>query len=603
MCGISVIITPNKTIDQELLKRMNDKIAHRGPDGEGFYVNDEVGIGLGHRRLSIIDLTDGGHQPMYWKDNFVITYNGEVYNYIELRDEMIKNGYQFSTQSDTEVILACFDFWGKDCVKRFNGMWAFCIYDKINKKAFLCRDRFGVKPLYYLLDGENIYAGSEIKQLLETGLVTRKPNVEVLMNYLVLGLVEQDQQTFFESISSLPPSHFLEFDFKTKKYVVERYYTLKIDYSLRNKSEEEVINGYHQLLKNSIQLRLRSDVKVGTCLSGGLDSSYIAIVASTEYEKINSQKFIGITASSVDKTNDESNWAKIVADKANLDWQTLKPVNDDFFSALEKVIYCQEEPFGTPSVFMQYFVMQKSASLGCKVLLDGQGGDETLLGYERYYFSYLNGLSIINRIKAFFKIHKHSKLTLKQSFLMQLYFNNFNLRKVISVSRNKNIKKEYLKKVNWGHLNNITKTSSNIDSNQSFEIINTCLPHLLKYEDKNSMWHSIETRLPFIDYRVVEYAVSIDPELKIKDGWTKFVLRKGSENILPDEIRWRKNKYGFESPDKVWMANSKPFIDEISKSPLINSFTKSLPDFSNNFELLWKYYNIAMWEKQYNIKL
>ena len=603
MCGISIIITPNKTIDQEFLKRMNDKIAHRGPDGEGVYINDEVGFGIGHRRLSIIDLSEAGHQPMHWKDKYVITYNGEIYNYIELRNELIKIGYEFSTQTDTEVILAAFDCWGKECINKFNGMWAFCIFDKIHQKVFLFRDRFGVKPLYYIISGEDIYAGSEIKQLLETGIVSRKPNMEVLMNYLVLGLVEQDHQTFFESVYSIPPSHFLEFDFKTKKYSIERYYTLKINDHIRSLNDEDAIKGYHQLLRNSIQLRLRSDVKVGTCLSGGLDSSYIASVASTEFNHANGQKFIGITASSLDETNNETNWAKIVAEKASLDWKTLMPTKDDFSSKLEEVIYCQEEPFGTPSVFMQNFVMEKSASLGCTVLLDGQGGDETLLGYERYYFSYLNGLSFINKIKAFLKIQKHSKLSLLQALLMQVYFNNYKLRKFISTYRRKNIKKKYLKKVNWGHLKKITKEANNIDTNQLLEITNTCLPHLLKYEDKNSMWHSIETRLPFIDYRLVEYSISIDPELKIKDGWTKFVLRKGSENILPDEIRWRKNKYGFESPDKVWLSDKAPLIKTISESPLINNITNTLPDFSNNYELLWKYYNIAIWEKQFNIIL
>ena len=603
MCGISVIISPGNKIDQTLLKKMNDQIVHRGPDGEGIYIDDEMGIGLGHRRLSIIDLTDAGHQPMNWKEKYTITYNGEIYNYIEIREELANQGYQFTTQSDTEVILAAFDFWGTKCFNKFNGMWAFCIYDQLKRKAFLCRDRFGVKPLYYITAGDCIYAGSEIKQLLVTGFVQPKANMEVLMNYLVLGLVEQDQQTFFESINSIPPSHFLEYDFSLNTYSIERYYTLKVDYQIRNKSDEEAIEGYHQLLKNSIELRLRSDVKVGTCLSGGMDSSYIATVASSEYMMQTNQKFIGITASSLDEDNDETNWAKIVAENAGIDWNTLLPTKNDFLDRLEDVIYCQEEPFSTPSVFMQNFVMEKSAKLGCTVLLDGQGGDETLLGYERYYFSYLNGLPFLKRIKEFLNIHKHSKLSLKQSILMMFYFNSFNLRRLISRFRHLNIKEEYLNKVNWKHLKKITTAAGNIDANQYLEITQTCLPHLLKYEDKNSMNHSIETRLPFIDYRVVEYAISIKPELKIKDGWTKFVLRKGSENILPDEIRWRKNKYGFDSPDKIWLSDKKKFMDMISKSPLINKIVKNLPDFSDNNELLWKYYNIAIWENQFQIRM
>ena len=200
MCGISILINPGNKVNMDLLKKMNDKVFYRGPDGDGFYINDEVGIGLGHRRLSIIDLSENGEQPMKSGEKYVITYNGEIYNYIELREELRSVGYIFATASDTEVILAAYDFWGTACVQKFNGMWAFCIFDKVKDIAFMCRDRFGVKPFYYTQCNNLFIAGSEIKQLLEYDGLAREVNMEVLLNYLVLGLEEQDNQTFFKNI-------------------------------------------------------------------------------------------------------------------------------------------------------------------------------------------------------------------------------------------------------------------------------------------------------------------------------------------------------------------------------------------------------------------
>jgi asparagine synthase (glutamine-hydrolysing) len=603
MCGISVVITPEKNIEKEILVRMNDVISHRGPDGEGFFYDNEAGVGLGHRRLSIIDLTDAGAQPMHWMEKYVITYNGEIYNYIEIRQELIKQGYFFKSHSDTEVILAAYDYWGLDCFPKFNGMWAICLYDKANNKVVLSRDRFGVKPLYYFNCKNGFYASSEIKQLLTTGFVQRKPNYEVLLNFLVLSLVEQDQQTFFESIYSLPPSHNLIYDLQKNEFVINQYYQLQINQSVRKLNETDAIVGYHNIFLDSIRLRLRSDVKVGTCLSGGLDSSYIATIAASLNKEITKVPFIGITASSLDPKNDEVKWAKIVADAAEINLHVIQPTKEDFETSIKNVVYCQEEPFTSPSIIMQHFVMAKAAKLKCTVLLDGQGGDETLLGYERYYIPYINGLSFINKIISFNHIRKNSKLKISDIFLYYLYFNNLFVRKLVSKFRHKFIKKEFIEKVNWGHLKNIVSAYKNIDKNQSFEIAHACLPHLLKFEDRNSMWHSIETRLPFIDYRLVEFAHSINPTIKIKDGWTKYVLRKGTNDILPDAIRWRKIKFGFESPDKIWLKDKNKLVDKISNSPLLNSMFEKKFDAQDNLEILWRYYSVALWEEEFNIVL
>ena len=603
MCGISILLNPGAKIDKDLLKKMNDKVIYRGPDGEGFYINDEVGIGFGHRRLSIIDLSENGKQPMKYREKYVITYNGEIYNYIELREDLISAGYQFATNSDTEVILASYDHWGNACVQKFNGMWAFCIFDMVNNVAFMCRDRFGVKPFYYTQCNNLFLAGSEIKQLLECEEVSREANVEVLLNYLVMGLDEQDNQTFFNNIFSLPASHYLVYDFKIRKYQLTKYYELKINQNIRKLKETESICAYRELLNDSIRLRLRSDVKVGTCLSGGMDSSYIATVASEFYREQTNLKFIGITASSLDEKNNEISWAKAVADNSDLDWHIVEPSKHDFLSKIDEIITCQDEPFTTPSIFMQYFVMKKSAELGCTVLLDGQGGDETLLGYERYYFAWLNRLPLTKKFKALLEISNNSKLSLFTTIKMFFYFNSFKIRRYVLESRNKNIKVRFIKMANWDHLKKITDSFADIDKCQILEITKTCIPHLLKYEDRNSMKKSIETRLPFMDYRLVEFGVSIKPEYKIKYGWTKYILRKGADGIIPAEVVWRKNKVGFESPDKIWLADSKPMLEAINESQILKLLTNYIPDFKSDYVKLWKYYNIAKWEKIFNVKI
>lgn len=599
MCGLSVIIGKDSKKALPEIEMMNSKIIHRGPDSEGYYT-DEL-ICMGHRRLSIIDISDRGHQPMCYQNKYHITYNGEIYNYIELRETLLNKGYKFESDTDTEVILASFDYWGKDCVKHFNGMWAFCIYNSETKTAFLSRDRYGIKPLYFLQNEDVLYFGSEIKQLIDL-LQVKFVNKSVLMNYLVLGTNEITNDTFFERIKSFPPSTYMEINVTNGETQTEKYYELNIDYSVRKLSEETIINRYHALLQDSINLRLRSDVKVGTCLSGGLDSSYIASIAAGTYNKNSKEAFIGITASSIDLKNDESTWANKVAENGKMNWKVTSPTTKDFFESIADVIYSQEEPFTTPSIFMQYFVMKKASEEGCVVMLDGQGGDETLLGYERYFPTYLLSVPLSQRVQVYKSIVKKSKLSLSQVLMYSLYFTNTILRKSYIKHRSKYVKKEYLNLANYGILDELSKSYTNTDSLQVIELFRTCLPHLLKYEDRNSMRFSIEARLPFIDYRVVELAISIAPQLKIKDGWTKYVLRKGSVKIIPDEIRWRRHKVGFESPDDIWMKDTEKFMDEIKKSAILKEVLKRIPHRISK-EILWRLYNVAIWEKIFDVKL
>jgi len=598
MCGITGIISKNGNgVDKNEIQKINDLIAHRGPDDEGFYF--EKNFAFGHRRLSILDLSSDGHQPMYYLDKYTITYNGEVYNYLEIKEELMKEGYSFTSHTDTEVILASYDKWGEDCVHKFNGMWAFAIYDEEKEVVYCSRDRFGVKPFYYTeIDGKFVF-GSEIKQLVEF-YDDRFVNKKVLMDYLVIGYENHSTETFFENILKLEQSHNLIYDLKTNNFEIKRYYDIK-----ENEIKLDEISSvgiYKSKLIDAVTLRLRSDVKVGTCLSGGLDSSSIAAIASNIYAIQTNSKFLAIHAKSSQKDSDESFFAQEVANNCNLDLNIIEPTSDEFIHCIDDVIYTQEEPFGSPSIFMQYFVMKKAKEIGCTVLLDGQGGDETLIGYERYYPAYLMSLSFFNFIKGFFEASKNSKLTKKQLFAYFFYFTKYKVRIKRLKNKNNFIKKEYFDLTSFDILERNSKSYLNLFELQHEEIFYTQMPHLLRYEDRNSMRHSIETRLPFIDFRVVEMALSIDNKLKIKKGWTKYILRKTVEKILPNTIVWRKNKFGFEAPAKIWLDSiENEILKSISKSKILSEILSSVDFRKLDLTQKWKLFNIAKWEEIYNV--
>jgi len=599
MCGLSVIISPQNDIHRTEIELMNSEIIHRGPDAEGYFFSDH--IAMGHRRLSIIDLSNSGNQPMNFLDRYVIVFNGEIYNYIELKEELKKFGAIFKTSTDTEVIVASYHYWGVSCLNRFNGMWAFCLFDKQENIAFISRDRWGIKPLYIKEVNKKIKFASEIKQLL-IGNTKNTANLQTLMNYVVFGMTDLDNDTFFGDIQCFPPAHYMIVNVNSGQKLLNKYFDLKVNNDLRSLDTNSAVEGYHNLLQSSISLRLRSDVKVGTCLSGGLDSSYIASVASHLYRSKTGKCFTGITAGSINPINDESGWAEKIAQENYIDWHIIYPQSIDFYNNIDSIIKCQEEPFTTPSIFMQYFVMKKASETGSVVLLDGQGGDETLLGYERYFSTYLYNLSLFKKPNSIIKLAKNSKLSLYELPLMERYFTNFKLRRAVIIHNNINIKNKFVHLANWKYLKELVEASKNIDMLQIFELTKSCLPHLLKYEDRNSMHFSIETRLPFLDYRVVEYALSIDPEIKLQNGWSKFVMRSGSEQILPKEVRWRKQKIGFEAPNSIWLDDTDYFIKQIKNSSILNLIAKKQLSFKNS-NILWRYYNLAKWEEIFNISI
>ena len=598
MCGIGGIINKNnKSVEELLIHQMTEIIAHRGPDSSGSYLYKN--IAFGHRRLSILDLSSSGHQPMKYLDDLVITYNGEIYNFIEIREELIQKGYIFDSNSDTEVILKAYHFWGKTCVNYFNGMWSFSILDIKQKIVFCSRDRFGVKPFYYIENNDLFSFGSEISQLLPF-IPNRILNKKIALDYLISGIEECSNETFFKDIYLLKGGHNLVFDLQTNSYEIERYYNLKIS-DQKNTS----VDDYIQELKRSITLRLRSDVKVGTCLSGGIDSSTISSFASKLYQNSN-EKFMAIHAKSSEYKTDESEFAKIVSKIANINLNFVEPSYSDFKSNILSIIKIQQEPFGSLSIIMQYFVFKKAKELGCIVMLDGQGGDETLLGYERYYPAIVKSKKGIAKLKALLQSSKNSRLSLLDTIKYQYYFSNYKLRLKRLKFKNAFYKSEILNEYESEELRIISESYNDISILQKNEIESSQLPHLLKYEDRNSMANSIESRLPFLDYKLVELSLNTNNSLKIKDGWTKFILRKAAETILPKEIVWRKTKLGFNAPEKTWTKEfENEMIKEIEQSEILNNFIHFKKLYFKNLDLRtkWRLYNFSVWEKEFKVKL
>ena len=378
MCGIAGIVqTDGRDVSRDSLDRMVARLEHRGPDDVGRAFGENWA--LGHRRLAILDLTNEGHQPMVLGD-LVLVYNGEVYNYLELRAELEALGHEFRSSTDTEVVLHAYQEWGEDCLERFIGMWALALLDQRRQGLFCARDRLGIKPFYYARDGGRFLLASECPALLEAD-VSRRVDEDALATYLVTGLTDHDGGTFYAAVRQLPPACRASLDLNSGSFEVAPYY----DFAAASAGPAASAAEYREVLEDSVRLRLRSDVPVGTCLSGGLDSSTVAALASREARRLGRDRFHAVTAGVGSGAPDETAFARRVVEHCDLAWDVVSPSFADVARDLEACLFAQGEPVGGPSVFLQYCVMRHARERGLKVMLDGQGGDESLLGYERYY--------------------------------------------------------------------------------------------------------------------------------------------------------------------------------------------------------------------------
>nr|MCR5233636.1 asparagine synthase (glutamine-hydrolyzing) [Lachnospiraceae bacterium] len=383
MCGIAGCYHTDKEVNRELFEKMVDMIEYRGPDDRGTFYDQN--LALGHRRLSIIDLSDAGHQPFYYRDRYVLVYNGEIYNYRELRGELEDAGYSFDTETDTEVLIAAYDKYGSACVERFNGMWAFAVYDRLEHCLFLSRDRFGVKPLYYYhKDGTLIFA-SEEKQIIKMADHRFRVNRPRLMEYLIRGVHDYSEETMFMDIFQLRGGCNMFYDLRNDKKEIQRYYDIA-DIPQSDESFEEAAAGFRKAFEESVRLRLRADVPVGYCLSGGLDSSAIVCMADRIIKDDNLDvKQESVSSCFEDKRYDEQEYIDEVLKFTAVEGHKIFPQGNDVLKDLDDVLWHMDEPFTSTSMYAQWNVFKGAAEQGLTVMLDGQGADEQLAGYTGYY--------------------------------------------------------------------------------------------------------------------------------------------------------------------------------------------------------------------------
>ncbi|MEO9144886.1 MAG: asparagine synthase (glutamine-hydrolyzing) [Ginsengibacter sp.] len=623
MCGIIGII--NKTAEKaeyDLLKKMADTIHYRGPDEDGFMIDGSVGFF--HKRLSIIDISSG-QQPMTF-DHCTIVFNGEIYNYIELREGLKKAGHSFQTSSDTEVILHMYAEYGKDFVNLLNGMFAFIIYDKNKNEFFIARDHFGIKPLYWYHDDRLIAFGSEIKALLAHPDIKAIPDTNNLYEYLTFQFIT-GEGTMFKNIFKILPGHFMSINLHTYEFKSTKYWepNFKTD---QFHTEEYFITELKAILEQTVSQQLRSDVPLGTYLSGGIDSSLVTIMAS---KHLNNpiKSFSG--AFKEGPEFNELKYARIAANAANAELYEIFPTEQEFIDLLPKLIYHLDEPVAGPGLFPQYIV-SRLASKHVKVILGGQGGDEIFGGYTRYIVAYLEqalkGAIFESNEEAEHIVSLESILpnlpSLKQympmlkSFWKDGAFENMDRRYFQLIDRMKTttefFQPEFINNCSndaifnkFSSYFNHPDTKSYFNKMTHFDMLGS-LPGLLQVEDRVSMSVSIESRVPLLDRRIVDLVSRMPAGMKFKGGEMKYLLKKTIKNIMPPEIMNRKDKMGFPVPLHIWSRNkAKGFIMDtlLSKKAkernIINTeYVEKLISAEQPFSRgLWGLLSLELWYNQF----
>lgn len=636
MCGIAGIIIKNKNSFNpvSVAAAMAVALSHRGPDGEGFIVASENKIVpcsrenstntftkkeleyipqatlensvsypfliFAHRRLSIIDLSEAGHQPMCLPGKKIwITYNGEIYNYIELKKELQNAGYNFISESDTEVILHAYKHWGFDCVNKFNGMWAFCIYDSEKQLCFASRDRLGVKPFYYVNNKDLFAFASEQKAFVKSGLIKAGFNSAAAHNYLINGLLETETTNFFSGVEELFPGQNLIYSIKSGEIKTARYYSVKITSENEKLSDRELIAEIENKLFNAVKLRLRSDVEVGACLSGGIDSSALCGII---HRVLNKSSYCFTSVFKNEEFNEEY-FADLVAANINAKYIKTEPTYEGLLQELNSLIYSQDVPVWDTSTYAQFKVMELAKNNNIKVVIDGQGADELFAGYHHHFVAKWNNLFSSGKSISALKEISSSKKTIPNPFIFyakEKLKQRLNLNVSVAsgiftkdfLNTHENGKQiEYFNSVNEQLINDIEKIR---------------LKSFLKCEDRCGMWHGVESRTPFSDdVELIDFMFSFNGNRKIRKGVSKYLLREASKNVLPFEIYTRYDKRGFETPMNKWVTELLPqMITEIKEANfdfVKNGFENNLN--KNNFaqlKMIFKLFVLSRWVKVFN---
>lgn len=569
MCGIAGIVA-SEGFEPSVLQSMTHLIRYRGPDGFGFAFtrfsdachveiihnqdclpsNLRPQVGLGNRRLAILDVSAAGSQPMQIDHGaYTITFNGEIYNYKEIRELLECAGHHFRTHTDTEVILYAYKQWGQDCLSRFNGMWAFALWDHTQQKLFCARDRFGVKPFYYAFYGGAFFFASEIKQILQVTGMPRVANPRTSFRFLEWGLLDHSAETFFEGVWQLRAGHALMLEpARDPKPVVHRYWELQTE-PQEHRTDAKAIAEFRGLFQQSVSLRLRSDVPVGVALSGGLDSSSVLCEAR---EIAPTMQFQTFSACFDDAEIDEREYiAAAIQATGGISCKTF-PQAKSFWENLHSILYHQDEPVGSTAAFPQWCVMAEARAHNVPVILGGQGGDEALCGYQKYQFFHLWHLFRAGNPRVLREFvmwsrqgaSSHVALTAATRYLPSFFRAPFSLTKRIATEELRHASRDVQSRLGSGQ---------SIAERQKTDLTYSSIPALLHHEDRASMAHSVESRLPFLDYRLVEFSLRCPPSLKLRDGWSKWLLRNALVDTLPEKIRLRKTKLGFHTPERRWM--------------------------------------------------
>jgi asparagine synthase (glutamine-hydrolysing) len=629
MCGIfaSIGFDPDP-------KRL-DIVAHRGPDGRGWNVFDSpVGpVALGQRRLAIIDVSDGGKQPMSdAAGRFHLINNGEIYNYLELRAELEARGEVFTTSSDTEVLLRAFMIWGEAALERLRGMFAFVLWDAQDKVLFAARDRFGIKPLYVVATPRGVAFASEIKQLLGLEGAERRMNLARVHDFLAAGMSDHTDETMFRGVMQLRGGECLKIEAGRGRLdpVISRWYRIP-DYSGASLDENQAGARFKELLLDAVRLHLRSDVAVGSCLSGGLDSSSIVcLVADLLDSRHGGPKLNTVSACYSEKAVDEKPFMDLVVGQATVTPHFVFPRAENVFQLASDIVWHQDEPFGSTSIFAQWCVFEEARRVGVKVMLDGQGADEQLAGYHPGYAYHLARLLMHGRLMAFAQtlrersvVHGAPMLGEGLRALMPLLPDGLSAY----VLRQRQI----LLGRNWlgadftrtnGRSGALRAATGRLGLPPVADLATLCLamtftsnlPMLLHWEDRSSMAHSIEARVPFLDHPLVEFSLALGNEHKMRGATTKSVLRHAMSGVLPDAIRDRRDKLGFATPEEIWFRG--PLRGEVEdgieaslrrypdlfEAAATRSLARDMLDGRRPFDFkLWRIISLGLWGERFGV--
>ncbi|MEL6635414.1 MAG: asparagine synthase (glutamine-hydrolyzing) [Bacteroidota bacterium] len=600
MCGIfGIVDRRGAPIELAWLQRGIDLVAHRSPDGRGFHRGD--GWGLGHGRLAIIDRRARADQPLSYR-GYTIVFNGAIYNYLELRRELGLLGHVFRSQSDTEVLLAAYVEWGPACLSKLNGMWAFAIHDPERKRLFCARDRFGIKPFYYTQIGDRFCWASEIKQFGALPDWRARVDRSTAYEFLVKGYQDHRATTFFEGVRQLRGGQYLVYDLREKTYQVTDYYRLddrKVPWS--DPHEKSTLHQLRDLLYDAVRLRLRADVPIGTALSGGLDSSSIVgVMHDLLTERGAGDRQASVSCRFEGTPWDEGPYIDAVVARTGLRSHQITPGFTELMSRWDRVIWQQDEPIAGASILAQHLVFERARKEGLLVMLDGQGADEILAGYEKFYWPWFRRnfreqpRRALGDLLVFFRLHRIG-VGMAWSRLRQFRRKDRGGHPAWLAAGGQVPKEELFRR---SPENSIRQTSQNLLREMG-------LPILLHYEDRNSMAFGVESRLPFLDHRLVEFCLALPETYKIRRARRKFALREAMRPLLPDTVYHRYDKMGFPTPQKEWMQSQASYFERLlneSREVLADWIHPSIVQYPDP-NLRWRIISFAKWVRCFEVEL